>query len=190
MCDPVTIALTVGTALAGAAQQKAIARQQEAAGRKQAEDAYKAAADKLDADYEEANRQIGELQEQEVEEASDLIREANEELGTLRVAETALSDASLGNLYFENFYTNSVDLQRLDENTDKAVASAESSKEAARQGYLNSITLAKNRATNINLQTAAMKASANLQVLSATTGSITGQMQRAETLDAIKKGKD
>ena len=186
MCDPVTIGLALATSTMNYMQQKAIAKQQEAIASSQAKGAYKAAQDKLEAEYAEANRQIAEVQEQEVEEASDLIREANEELGTLRVAETALSDSSLGNMFFETHYTNSADLVRLDENTDKQIAVGEAHKGAAKQGYLNTVRIAKNKAQNIMMQTSANVAMAKLNIVGSTASAAGGSYQHQQQIKAIK----
>lgn len=164
MCDPVSIGLAIASAAANAMMASRQAAAQEKIANAQAQASYRAAEQRANAEYAEANRQISEVQGQEVEEASDLIRAANEQLGTLRAAETALSDASLGNLYFENYYTNSADLQRLDENTEKQIAAGESSKDAAKQNYLNTTNAAKNQAQNVMMQTSASRNSAMLQI--------------------------
>lgn len=187
MCDPLTIGLAVAGAAMNAMQQQAIAKQQQQAATQQALSAYEAAEQQLEAEYAEANRQIAEVQEQEVEEASDIIRQANEELGTLRVAETALSDASLGNLYFESYYTNSVDLQRLDENTDKQIDAAEASKGAAQQGYLNTVRQAKNRASNVMMETAARSSGAMLNIVGSAAGAAASDYKQGKMIAAIKK---
>lgn len=186
MCDPVSIGLAVASSVAGAVMANQQASAQEKIANEQAQASYKAAEQRVNAEYAEANRQISEVQGQEVEEASDLIRAANEQLGTLRAAETALSDASLGNLYFENYYTNSVDLQRLDENTEKQIAAGEANKGAAQQNYLNTTNAAKNQAQNVMMQTSASRNSAKLQIISSAASAGAGAYRQQKLITAIK----
>ena len=188
MCDPLTIGLSIASAAMNAMQQSAIASQQQQMATEQALAAYDAAEQQIEAEYEEANRQIAETQEAEIEESSDIIRQANEELGTLRVAETALSDASLGNLYFETYYTNSVDLQRLDENTEKQISAAESQKAAAQQSYLTTVRGARNRAQNVMMETAARSSGSMLSIVGSGVGAAASDYKQGKMIQAIKKG--
>ena len=189
MCDPLTIALSVAKGVMQLAQSQAVAkqvRQQNEIARQQALASYDAAQKQIEAEYAEANRQIAEAQEAEVEEASDLIREANEQLGTLRVSETALSDSSLGNLFFESYYTNSLNLYRLDENVDKQISASESLKGAALQSYLTTVRGAENRAQNILAQNAAKTAGSGLNMIGSAIQSGADMYSQERTLDAIK----
>ena len=98
------MAISIGTSVIMGGMQMMMAQQQAAQqaaiARQQAEAEYAAAKARAEAEYSEANRQIAEVQNQEIEEKSDLIRQANEQLGSLRAAETALSEGSLANLLF------------------------------------------------------------------------------------------
>ena len=173
MCEPVTMmAISIGTsAIMGAAQMQMAnqqAKQQAALARQQAEAEYAAAAQRAKAEYAEANRQIAESQEKELEDKADLIREANEELGTLRAGETALTEGSLGNLFFENQYQHSADLVRITENVDKQIAAQRAGKAAASQGYTNAVTIAKNNAQNTMVRANAASNSAALSAIGST----------------------
>ena len=185
MCSP-TIALQVGMAAASAVMQSRQAAAQEKMATQMANNEYEAARRRLEAEYDEANRQIAEVQEQELEDASDLIRQANEELGTIRVSETALSDSSLGNLYFESSYTNSADLQRLEENVDKQIAAGEASKVASMESYKSRSQQAKNQAQNVMTQAANTKSKAYLNVISTGVKAGVSQHKHQQTLTALK----
>ena len=166
------MAISIATSAAMSAMQMQMAnqqaKQQAAIAKQQAEAEYAAAKAEAEARYAEANRQIAESQEKEIEDKADLIREANEELGTLRAGETALTDGSLGNLFFENMYQNSADLVRITENVDKQIDAQRSAKSAASQGYTNAVTIAKNNAQNTLMRANAASNSAKLQAIGST----------------------
>ena len=185
MCSP-TIALQVGMAVASAAMTSRQAAAQEKMATQIANDEYEAARRRLDAEYDEANRQIAEVQEQEIEDSSDLIRQANEELGTMRVSETALSDSSLGNLFFESHYTHSADLQRLGENVDKQIASGEASKSASMEAYKSRTQGARNQAQNTMMQASNAKSRAYLNIVSTGVSAGVSDYKHKQTLAAIK----
>ena len=167
------------------AQQQA--EQQAAIARQQAEAEYAAARARAEAEYSEANRQIAEVQKQEIEEKSDLIRQANEQLGSLRAAETALTDGSLGNLFFESHYQNSADLVRITENVDKQVDAGRAAKAAASQGFTNSITIARNNAQNTLLRGNAASNAAVLQGIGTVVSGTVGAVNQKMTLDRLEK---
>lgn len=185
MCSP-TIALQVGMAVASAAMASRQAAAQEKMAAQIANDEYAAAQRRLEAEYEEANRQIAEVQEQELEDSSDLIRQANKELGIMRVSETALSDSSLGNLYFESHYTQSADLQRLDENVDKQIDAGEASKVASMEAYSSRSRQAKNQAQNVMTQAANARSRAYLNVISTGVKAGVSEHKHQQTLTALK----
>jgi len=191
MCEPTTMmAISIGTSVAMGGMQMMMAQQQAsqqaAVARQQAEAEYAAAAQRANAEYSEANRQIGEAQIEEIETKSDLIREANEQLGTLRAAETALSDSSLGNLFFESQYQNSADLVRITEQVDKQVAAGQAAKSAAAQGYINTVTIAKNNAGNAMMRANAASNSAALQGIGTAISGTVGAVNQRNTLNALK----
>ena len=190
--DPATMmAISIATsAITGgmqamAAQQQA--EQQAAIARQQRDAEIKAARQQAEAEFAEANRQIAEAQEKEVEDKADLIREANEELGTLRAAETALTDGSLGNLFFENAFQHSADLVRITENVDKLVDAQESSKLASSQGFSNAVTIANNNATNTIVRARANARSAKISAIGSTLNVAASSNAQRLQLNAAKK---
>ena len=188
MCEPISIGLALASAAANFAMASSQAAQQEKVANAQAQEAYKAANDRVLAEYAESNRQIGEAQQQEIENASDLISQARDDLAVLVVADNgALSDNALGTIYGASYYTGSADIQRLDENTDKQIASIESNKGAAQQNYLNSVNAAKNQTQNVLLQTNASRNSAMLQIATSTASAGAGAYRHQQTLKALKQ---
>ena len=185
------MAISIGTSVIMGGMQMMMAQQQAAQqaaiARQQAEAEYAAAKARAEAEYSEANRQIAEVQNQEIEEKSDLIRQANEQLGSLRAAETALSEGSLGNLFFESHYQNSADLVRITENVDKQVDAGRAAKAAASQGYINSVTIAKNNAQNTLMRANAASNAAVLQGIGTVGSGTTSAVNQKMTLDALAK---
>lgn len=189
MCDPTTATLAAlsiaGSAMQMQQQQKA-AKAQAAIARQQALDEYEAARKRTEAEYAEANRQIGKKQIEEIEEKSDVIREANEQLGTLQAAETALTEGSLGNLFFEKDYEFSASLVRISEQTDDFIDQARSKKDGASQGYANAVTVAKNNAQNTLMRTNAASNAAALQFASTAVSTGVGAYRHSQTISALK----
>jgi hypothetical protein len=186
MCDPVSIGLTVASSVVSYMGASAQASAQERIAAQQAQATYTAAEQQRKADEAETNRQLAETQQQGYEEKSDLIRQANEELGTLQASETALSDASLGNLYYETFYTDALNLSRVEDNMDKAVDQAAASKVAIQQQYLNTTRLAQNQAQNVMANAAASRNSAMLNIVSSTASAGGKAFTQQQSLNAIK----
>ncbi len=189
MCTGIEIAMMVGSvAMSGMQmmQQQAAAQAQADAARRQAQDEYEASRKRVEAEYAEANRQIGKKQIEEVEEKSDVIREANEQLGTLQAFETALTDGSLGNLYFEKDYDFSAGLVRINEKTDDFIDQQRSVKSAASQGYSNAVTIAKNNARNTLMRTNAASNAAVLQFGSSIVKTGAGAYRHHTTTEALK----
>jgi len=189
MCEPTTaaiIATTVAASGMSMMMQQSQASAAAATARRQAEEAAKAAKAQAEAEYAEANRQIGEAQQKEVKDKSDLIREANEELGVMRAAETSLTQGSLGNLFFENDYAHSVDLIRVGEATDAMIESGRASKAASAQGYTNTVRIANNNAMNSINRANAASNSATMSFISSGISIGAGAYRHNQTLDAIK----
>ena len=184
MISIATSAATSGMQMMAAQQQAA---QQAAVARQQRDAEIKAARQQAEAEFAEANRQIAEAQEKEVEDKADLIREANEELGTLRAAETALTDGSLGNLFFENAFQHSADLVRITENVDKLVDAQESSKLASSQGFSNAVTVASNNATNTIVRARANAQSSKISAIGSTLNVAASSNAQRLQLNAAKK---
>jgi hypothetical protein len=160
MCMTAMIALSV----AQGAMQIQQANQAASRARSQAQAEYEAAARETQAAYQESQRKIAERQMDSIDEQSDAIREANEALGTLRATETALSDSSLGTIFFENAYGNALNYTRLDENAKREITALESEKYGAEQAYINRTTVARNQAENAIAESNARKTGALLGI--------------------------
>jgi hypothetical protein len=180
------MALTAASSAMNMMMQKQQAAAAAAQARRQAEAEAVAAKARAEAEYAEANRQVGEAQQKELEDKSDLIREANEELGAMRAAETSLTEGSLGNLFFENDYAHSVDLIRVADRTDKMIDAARASKAASSQGYTNTVTMAQNNAQNAILRANAQSQAAVMGFVSSGIQIGVGQYKHDQTINAIK----
>lgn len=152
----------------------------------QAEADYKAAAEETKAKYAEANRKIYEEQQDSFDEQSDRIREANKALGTLRATETALSDASLGTIFFENAYGDALNYTRIDETSKRKQMALESEKYGAETAYINRTTRSQNAATNAIAEANARKSSALLGIASNSLQIYSGDVRHQQTLSAIR----
>lgn len=187
MCDPITIGKLALTAVSTASS---ISQANSAADRAsaQAEAEYRAAAEQTKREYQESNRRIAETQKDELKEESAAIREANEKLGRLRATETALSDASLTTILFEDAYVGALNIAEIDENTQREVAAMESQKYASEQNYISRTVQAKNQANNLIAESQARKTGALLNA--AGSGLQIGASEIAMTkLDALAAGK-
>ena len=190
MCfGPETMAMMAMSA-ASSAMNMMMQRQQAAAAaaqaRRQAEAEAKAAKARAEAEYAEANRQVAEAQQKEIQDKSDLIRDANEELGAMRAAETSLTEGSLGNLFFENDYAHSVDLIRVSDQTDKLIDAARAQKAASSQGYTNAVTIAQNNMQNAVLRASAQADSAMMGFVSSGIQIAAGEYRHQTMVEAIK----
>ena len=193
MCTGMEIAMMVcSAAMSGMQmmQQQQAAQAQADAATRQAQDEYEASRKKTEAEYAEANRQIGKKQIEEVEEKSDVIREANEQLGTLQAAETALTDGSLGNLFFEKDYEFAAGLVRINEHTDDFIDQQRSVKSAASQGDSNAVTIAKNNANNTLMRANAASNAAVLQFGASIAKTGAGAYRHHTTIEALKQRVD
>ncbi len=182
MCMTAMIALSV--AQAGMAIQQANKASDRAA--QQAEAEYKAAAEETKAKYAESNRKISEEQQNSFDEQSDRIREANKALGTLRATETALSDSSLGTIFFENAYGDALNYTRIDENSKRKQTAFESEKYSAEQAYINRTTQAQNSATNAMAEANARKTNAVLSAAGSGLSVYSQDQYNTKMLNAIK----
>jgi ElaB/YqjD/DUF883 family membrane-anchored ribosome-binding protein len=130
--------------------------------RQQAMQEYEAAKRETEAAYQETNRKIAESQLDQMEAESDAIRAANKSLGTLRATESALSDSSLGTIFFEEAYTNGLNFSRMNTNGKREVTALISEKYASEQAYINRTTMAANQAENYIAESNARKTGAIL----------------------------
>jgi glucan-binding YG repeat protein len=183
MCDPLTIASIAMSAVSTVVQ---IQESNKAASRAaaQAEAEYAAAAQETKNQYQEANRQIAEKQSDTMKEESVRIREANEALGTLRATETALSDASMTSILFEEAYGDALNMIQIEENSERAILAAESNKYAAEQDYINRTTQARNSADNAIRESNARKTGALLNLAGSGLQITSGYVANEKLMDA------
>ena len=109
--------------------------------------AYEAALRNFEVADAENTRLQNEAIEIAEENKSDRMRQANAELGSIRVIE-GLSDASRQALVINAAYNEGLDLSRIDKNLDRQNEALQSNKRAAKVGYLNATTLASNQASS------------------------------------------
>lgn len=147
MCMTLMVAQLAMTAVA-AQQAKSQADRAARAAVENAKSQYAAAKSNTEAQYAETNRKIAESQIDALDERSEAIRESNYAMGTFRAAETALSDASLGTIAFEQMYGDSLDAVRMDRTQKRMFWALESEKSGAEINYINQVTVAQNEAGN------------------------------------------
>lgn len=136
--------LAIGQAVVGAVTAFAtigMARQQQKA-------ANEAAARQLELQYKEIDRQQSEVNRIAQEQVSDRMRVANMELGTVRVAamERGLSGYSMAMMARTIGYLEGVDLSRINKNRVANIEAGEAAKTSAKQGFINTVTIAANQA--------------------------------------------
>lgn len=182
MCMTAMIALSVAQG-AMAIQQANKASDRAAS---QAESEYKAAAEETKAKYAESNRKISDDQQDTFDSQSDRIREANKALGTLRATETALSDSSLGTIFFENAYGDALNFSRINETSQRKQMAFESEKYAAQTSYINRTTQARNQATNAIAESNARRTNALLSTASSGLSIYSADVKNTQMLNAIK----
>jgi len=182
MCMTAMIALSVAQG-AMAIQQANKASDRAAS---QAEAEYVAAAEETKAKYSESNRKISDDQQDTFDSQSDRIREANKALGTLRATETALSDSSLGTIFFENAYGDALNFSRINETSQRKQMAFESEKYAAQTSYINRTTQAHNQATNAIAESNARRTGALLSTASSGLSIYSGDVKNTQMLNAIK----
>lgn len=178
--------LQIGASAVSAVMQMDQAARAEDRARQQAQADYRAAKAETEAQYQETNRKQAEAAKDAMVEQSDRIREANEALGTMRATETALSDASLGTILFENAYGDALNYTRIDESFRREFAALESEKYANEQAYINRVTQSKNQADNYILESQARATGAVLNAFGSGLQVGAGAQARQTTLDVIK----
>lgn len=186
MCMGLMIASLAMSAVSGMA---AMNQANKAAGRaaQQARDSYKMAEANTKAKYAETNRKIAESQIDAFDEKSDKIREANYALGTFRASETALSDASLGTIFFEQLYGDSLDYVRLDRNAQREFQALESEKTGAEIQYINETTMAQNQADNAIREANARRSQAFMNMIGSGLQIGTGYYNQQQLITEIGK---
>lgn len=184
MCTTAVIAMSIASAASAAASIDQ-ANQAKKRAAQQAADTYRAAEENAKAQYAETNRKQAEAGLDAMNEQSDRIRAANEQVGTMRATETALSDASLGTLLFENAYGNALNYTRIDETFHRQIAALESEKSGAAQNYINTTTQAKNQASNVMAEASARQTNAVLGAAGSYLSISNTAANQAKMVDAI-----
>lgn len=130
MCDPIT-----GMALASVASSVVSTAMTTVSAGQQAKAEFEAAEQQRKAEEAEALRGIAQEQQEGLEQQSDIMRSAQEELGAAQASETMLSQTSLGSLLYAGEYDLSVGLSRIGEQTarDEAFRRSEQTDAIARQ---------------------------------------------------------
>jgi len=130
MCDPIT-----GMALASVASSVVSTAMTTVSAGQQAKAEFEAAEQQRKAEEAEALRGIAQEQQEGLEQQSDIMRSAQEELGAAQASETMLSQTSLGSLLYAGEYDLSVGLGRIGEQTarDEAFRRSEQTDAIARQ---------------------------------------------------------
>lgn len=119
MGDPVTAGLMVAASIASTAMTTASANAQ-------AKAEFEAAEAQRQAEEAEALRGIAQEQQEGLEQQSDIMRSAQQELGAVQASETNLTLTSLGSLLLEGEYRLQRGLSRIDEQTARDVLFKES----------------------------------------------------------------
>jgi len=91
---------------------------------------------------EELTRRQGEVRDLGKEEKSDVVREADRQLGTMRVVagDVMASDASMVRMLAEMGGTEGLDIGRIDATTERRVEELQASKRASQQEYVNIVS--------------------------------------------------
>ena len=141
------VAPALAIAQAGIGVVGAITQQNQA--NQAASDQKDAASKQTQATYGEINRQQTEVNRIAAEQTSDRVRAANAELGSARVAafERGVSGSTMSALTRNIAYLEGADLSRIESNRASNIASGEASKASAKNGYLETVTIANNQAS-------------------------------------------
>lgn len=188
MCLSALTMLQIAVGAVGAMQTMQQASAAESRANQQAQDSYAAAKAETEAKYAEANRKQAEANLDAMANKSDAIRKANEQLGTLRAAETHLSDASLSTIFFEQGYGQALTYEKLATNNKREIAAIESEKFAAEQSYINRTTMAKNQADNLIAESNARRTGALLNAAGSGLNIYATNQYQDKVLKTIKTG--
>jgi hypothetical protein len=180
--------LQIGAAVVSGVMQMQQADNAAARAAQQARDEQAAALAETKAQYAETNRKQAEAQLDQMVEESAAIRKANEQLGTLRATETALSDSSLGTIFFEEGYGQALSYSQITTNGKREIAALESEKYASEQSYINRVTQANNQAENLIAESNARRTGAILGALGSGLNVYAGAEARGQILKTIETG--
>ena len=111
--------------------------------------ANEAATRQIKASYAEITRQQGEVNRIAVEQASDRMRAANAELGTVRTSagERGVSGTTMTGFARAIGALEGVDLSRIEKNRQANIAAGEAAKRDAQNNYITTVNIAANQAS-------------------------------------------
>lgn len=111
--------------------------------------ANEAATRQIKATYDEVSRQQKEVNRIAVEQASDRIRAANAELGTVRTSagERGVSGTTMVSFARAIGALEGMDLSRIEKNRQSNIAAGEAAKRDAQNNYITAVTIAANQAS-------------------------------------------
>ena len=119
MGDPITAGLMVAASIASTAMTTVSAGAQ-------AKAEFEAAEQERKAEEQEALRLLAEEQQESLDQQSDVVRAAQQELGDIQASETMLTESSLGSILFDGEYGVQVGLGRIAEKEARDIGLRES----------------------------------------------------------------
>lgn len=140
--------LSIGSAVMGVAQSMSQASQQQKLAQRQYQQQQEIAQRNYSLQTQEIERQQSEVSEIAQKQKAERIRVADQELGTLRVVagETGSAGGTYAALVRELAFFEGMDLSTIEANRKRNIEKGQSEKEFARQGAMNTITIAKTQA--------------------------------------------
>ena len=140
--------LSIGSAVMGVAQSMSQASQQQKLAQRQYQQQQEIAQRNYALQTQEIERQQSEVSEIAQKQKAERIRVADQELGTLRVVagETGAAGGTYAALVRELAFFEGMDLSTIEANRKRNIEKGQSEKEFARQGAMNTITIAKTQA--------------------------------------------
>jgi lipopolysaccharide export LptBFGC system permease protein LptF len=134
----------------------------------------------------EINRQVGDINQSEMEGLSDFERNARSVLGNIRARETALTSGSMARIYFENNYVTNESRSRIKGNAERGRDAMASEKVKLAMDARNSWTSAMNGTQNVVENNNADSAKAWMGAVS---DSVSAYGQYAQNKTSIKQSK-
>ncbi len=141
MCEPITM-MMAGLAMSAVQTMSSIS-----SAKSQAKAEFEAAEAQRRLQETENNRQMSEQQQQGLEQQSEIVRSARDELGKFQAGESMASQSTLGSLLFGQSYLEQVGLGRIDESTARAEGALKANTGAAIQTQANRGAAASARAS-------------------------------------------
>lgn len=187
------VEVTMGVMAAMAVASSAMTMSQASAQKKMAARSYadqiEAARNQSLAQFAEIARQQNEAMEIAQEQKSDRIAKATQELGTLRVlaGEMGTSAGTFSAMVREVGYFEGLDLSRIDANLAKNIEAGEAEKRNAQQGFINTVTIARNQAEVALTDARYKKIGAGIQIASSLASMGNSYYQRKEDRELTAK---